>query len=97
MGESAGEQAGAETIRQPETGSTRQPQERQHSGAKGGRGIDCLRRGVPSKSATGSSPYGRDANPVHGISTAARGAERVEPGPQGAPKPTPVRHQRCTG
>ena len=75
----------------------RQPQERQHSGAKGGRGIDCLRRGMPSKSATGSSPYGRDANPVHGISAAAREAERVEPGPQGAPKPTPVRHQRCTG
>lgn len=72
-----------ETVRQPRNRLTGQPQERQHSGGEGAprerlppaRGAVFLARGIVTE--------GRDAIPLAG-SRAARGAERVEPSPEGA-------------
>jgi hypothetical protein len=57
-------------IRGPEIGSTGQPQEREHSGAAGARGIDCPRRGAQYMRQR-SWPEGR--GPAHLGGAPARG------------------------
>jgi hypothetical protein len=69
-----------ETIRQPRDRLIWQPEERQHSGAKGGRGTDCLRRGVPYFLRAGSSPEDETRLPVFGICRgSASAANRARP------------------
>ena len=73
-----------EPIRRPRDRLIGQPQERQHSAAAGGRGTDCPRRGVPYQEREGIVTEWPRRQSRGGISTAARGAQRLEPGPKGA-------------